>query len=104
MSKGTCALCHSLDVELIDSHFMPAALYRIAQAQKNEQAVIVSPGASLFSSAQATDFLLCATCEDRFNKNGESWVLKHCWRSETKFPIYDMLAAATPEPKSEPNF
>lgn len=31
-------------------------------------------------------------------------MLKHCWRNETTFPLYEILRAAGPSPKSEPKF
>ena len=31
---------------------------------------------SLLSSEQATAYLLCGECEERFNSGGETWVLK----------------------------
>lgn len=27
---------------------------------------------------QITDYVLCAACEHRFSKNGESWIMKYC--------------------------
>ncbi len=106
MPKGTCRLCLAKDVELCDSHFVPAGFYKIAfdETQDIPHPVVISPGASVLSSAQATDYLLCADCEDRFNKNGEGWILKHCWKDETYFPIFDILRAAGPSPTSEPKF
>jgi hypothetical protein len=38
--------------------------------------------------------MLCADCEDRFNKDGEQWVLGNCWRTDTEFPLRQALWAA----------
>ena len=48
------------------------------------------------SSAQARAHLLCSECEHRLNDGGEDWVLKHCWRSPTHFPLHSALLGATP--------
>lgn len=34
---------------------------------------------------------LCAACEDLLNKNGESWVLKHCFRGDDNFKLKSLL-------------
>jgi len=39
------------------------------------------------------DFLLCAKCEDLFNKNGENEILKWVWNGKS-FPLGDRLAVA----------
>ena len=55
MPKGTCRLCLAKDVELRDSHFMSAGFYKIAfdETQDIPHPVVISPGASVLSSAQA---------------------------------------------------
>ena len=61
MPTGTCKLCLTPSVGLLDSHFVPAAFYKIAmdETQDIPHPVVVSPGASLLSSAQASDYLFC---------------------------------------------
>lgn len=51
------------------------------------------------SSSQLVDRLLCSECEDRFNKNGEQYVLS--WLSPRKaaqgsFPLFERLQLALP--------
>jgi hypothetical protein len=58
--------------------------------------VLIGGGKSRISSRQASDYLLCADCEDRFNKRGETWVLKICWRDEKTFKLRDALLATKP--------
>jgi hypothetical protein len=50
------------------------------------------------TSAQLKRYLLCAVCEDRFNKNGESRVLKYCFRGGpmNRFRLRDLLIATPP--------
>lgn len=94
MPVGKCALCLKTR-ELRESHFLPAGFYRIIREGEtlNENPVLVNKTAALLSSAQARAHLLCSECEGRFNKGGEDWVLKNCWRSPTNFPLHSALTA-----------
>ena len=51
--------------------------------------------ASATSSKQITDYVLCADCEDLFNKNGETWMMKQVWNGKC-FPLRDRLDLALP--------
>lgn len=96
MPVGKCALCLQTR-ELCDSHFLPAGFYRIIRkATPTENPVLVNKTSAFMSSAQARKHLLCGECEQRFNKDGEDWVLKNCWRSPTDFPLHSALMAETP--------
>ena len=53
---------------------------------------------------QATAYLLCGECEERFNSGGETWVLKNCWHSEVDFQLRSNLVAIPPSPLSTPGF
>src|SRR6185437_15406307 len=59
---------------------------------------------SLLSSEQATAYLLCGKCEDRFNSGGETWVLKNCWHSEGEFSLRSNLLSISVSPLSTPGF
>lgn len=48
------------------------------------------------TSRHVTDYILCAECEDRFNKNGESWIAQHVWKGGD-FPLLNRLNVAHPE-------
>jgi hypothetical protein len=49
------------------------------------------------TSSQAKQYLLCHECEQRFNRNGESWVIKHCYHEDSgKFPLRDLLKTHQP--------
>jgi hypothetical protein len=95
-SKGEarlCALC-GLPSELKDSHFLPAGFYRLLSDQSAP--VIISPAGAAMSSAQARAHLLCDKCEQRFNRGGEDWVLRHAWHSSSNFPLHAALSASVP--------
>ncbi len=97
MPQGACRLCGK-ETDLRDSHFLPKAYYKLLRTptEKNPNPILMTPGKSLKTSEQVTDYLLCGDCEDRFNRLGERWVIANCWRSETSFPILEALMAATP--------
>jgi hypothetical protein len=64
---GTCALCKSSNVTLIDSHIVSKwAFRRIVgyDPAAGPNPVAVHGGRAGFSSKQATEYLLCRPCED----------------------------------------
>jgi hypothetical protein len=67
---GNCKLCGKENCELQVSHYMPAALYpkniMLEYLPRDKQPL-----------TEITDFLLCFNCEQRFNRRGESEVLRH---------------------------
>lgn len=56
----------------------------------------MNPKRQVATSEQVRGYMLCAECEDRFNKGGEAWILRNCWRTDTQFPLRSALAATTP--------
>jgi len=97
---GDCALCQTKNVQLIDSHYIPAGVYKLLRSPhlKNQNPVLISASTAMTSAQQASDFLLCAKCERRLNDNGENWVVPRLWHSTTKFQLRDDLIAAGPLP------
>jgi hypothetical protein len=106
MPIGRCRLCLTQDVQLRDSHFMSAGFYKLArdESRSNPNPVLINEDVSLLSSEQATAYLLCGKCEERFNGGGETWVLKNCWHSEVDFPLRFNLLAISVSPLSTPGF
>ncbi|GAB7227437.1 hypothetical protein VrSk94_11190 [Vibrio rotiferianus] len=77
--NGVCALCHKSE-KLIDSHFMPKAIYRSISKGHPEhgQNIVWISGhekSAAYTSKQAKKHLLCSNCEALFSKNGEGKVL-----------------------------
>jgi len=98
MPIGVCKLCLQAK-DLQDSHYMPKGAYKVnrAPALKNPHPVVLSNEELLQSSAQLSDHLLCSGCEQRFNRNGEAWVLGNIPRNYGEnFPILDALNAEAP--------
>ena len=55
-----------------------------------------SQRAAFHSNLQITKKLLCGKCEDRFNKNGEKYVLHQCMKSAHKFELKKLLSSSSP--------
>jgi hypothetical protein len=91
-----CKLCRE-DRQLRESHFLPAAVYAQLRenSQQNPNPVLMTSRISLTTSRQITGRVLCAECEERFSRLGETWVLANMARLEG-FPIQEALAATKP--------
>jgi hypothetical protein len=92
MSKrGICKLCGD-EKSLQESHYIPAALY--PKAQKLQYATRIGAGV-VVEHMKAP--LLCSDCEKRFDRNGESEVLRHVApKSSKRFPLHEQLRLALP--------
>jgi hypothetical protein len=99
---GACALCGNTD-SLIDSHFMPAALYQEMNDPKGpiKNMIVVTPQGTFQSPEQFHMPLLCQACEIQFQKGGENWTLANRYRSDGSFPLRDLLLSSTPETERE---
>jgi hypothetical protein len=97
---GTCRLCHSENLELRDSHLVLSAAYKVLEEAGGCISVNTSNG--VLKPNQWSAYLLCADCEERFNKGGEDWVLRNSWRRD-KFKLAERLEKAIPS-KTEAGF
>jgi len=95
--NGTCALCNC-SAKLIDSHFLPAALYQEMNDPTGpiKHMIVVTPKGTFQSGEQFHMHLLCQTCEERFQTNGENWTLATRYRSDGTFPLRDLLRQSQP--------
>lgn len=93
---GNCALCGNVET-LIDSHFMPAALYQELNdpAGPIKHMIVVTQKGTFQNPEQFHMPLLCQACEIRFQQGGEHWVLEMRYRSDGTFPLRDLLRGAT---------
>ena len=88
---GLCELCHEHS-EMQDSHFIPKALYRLLLCEsRNPNSYLFSTNGVRQISRQATQYLLCANCETRFDHNGENWVMRHLYRGRGIFRLRSVL-------------
>lgn len=95
---GKCRLCLTEGVQLQDSHFLPAAIYRAVMDTNspNPNPVLITPKGAKQTSYQQTAPLLCRDCEQRFSRMGENWTLAHFLRRDGTFKMADILKAYSP--------
>lgn len=96
--NGECRLCLKQS-ELQDSHLLPRALYRMigrGSDQLHPDTVQLTLQSQRKSSEHARRHILCSRCEQRFNENGEQWVLKNCYRGQGRFRLRADLRKRTP--------
>jgi len=94
MPRGICKLCLNED-DLVMTHLIPAAVFKSLRSE-GQDATSVTATRRLQISRQFQAPLLCATCEDRLNKGGETWVLARMARQipRARFPLFDLLNEA----------
>lgn len=86
---GKCGLC-GIPSELLDSHYIPKSIYKKTRSgglifgEKSNQSVC-------YNDAQITKYYLCKCCEDRFNKNGEKYILPLYQINKNHFKIRKIL-------------
>ena len=95
MSTHTCPLCRQKvdSSQLRKSHFMPAALYRGGTGSPTYG----TRTATSVLAQEVRELLLCSSCEQLLEQNGESEVLR--WIAPKKrrsFPLSDVLRVALP--------
>jgi len=101
---GECKLCLKRK-ELLDSHYLGAALYKIAK--KRGGSLVRTPELFLESDIQIHHHLFCGNCEQLFNKYGERYVITMMNRGEGDFPLLKIMDESTPiafDPNNVPVF
>lgn len=95
--ERTCRLCLAPRV-LQRSHLLPRAIYRDLRTPSllNPNPLLTSGGQTEVGQEQVTVDLLCADCEERFNRNGERWVLANGYRLAGPSNLYRLLSEAVP--------
>ena len=99
---GQCRLCLARDVKLLNSHLMPAALYKIIRDERFTVAhpvhhqrcnrALPSAGFGLF---------VVSRLRTPFQQGGETWVIRRCWQNTKTFPLRAALVNAQPNPRME---
>jgi hypothetical protein len=100
---GQCRPCLASGVKLLNSHLIPAALYKVVRDERVDvvHPWVITTDVTIQSPRQVSDYLLCAECERRLEQGGESWFIPQCWRNPTTFPLRACLVEAQPIPKME---
>jgi len=93
--NGNCALC-AKSAKLIDSHFMPKAVYRSMSKSVPEsgQKIVWISGfdkSAAYTDKQAKRYLLCKDCESKFSRNGERVVLELMARYPDDFKLHTKI-------------
>jgi hypothetical protein len=99
---GRCPLCHQ-DCELQDSHLLPNAIYRDLRMPElpNPNPIMSTSVQTGPRQEQVKTPLLCGSCEQRFNRGGENWVLANGYRLNGPSRLYEILQQATPLPEHQ---
>ncbi len=101
VATEVCKLCLQ-SKPLQDSHLIPAAMYDIIRREnirsgwENPSPIAIGKTVTSHTSQQVTDYVLCADCEDLFNKKGERWMIQQVWNG-TSFLLLDRLNLAHPQ-------
>jgi len=73
---------------------MPAGAYKLAR-NGGQQALVMMTSTNTFTSTKETQtYMLCASCEDRFSRNGEAYTLSKLQVSKRDFPLRTLLRSA----------
>ena len=96
---GICAVCRRRS-ELRDSHLVPRAIYHDLRMPElpNPNPIVSTTDETGPRQEQVKTPLLCGNCEDRFNRNGEKWVLDNGYRLGGPSKLYGMLQCANALP------
>lgn len=92
---GICKLCQRKQL-LCDSHYLPAFFYRLTSGT-GRNPVLITPRYYGSMGRHTIDYLLCEACEQRFNKEGEEWVIRNCSLAPGSFPLREQLLKQAPE-------
>jgi len=94
----TCPLCNDPESRpIVRSHLLPAALYAKTRADgaKGSRILMLTSKTTTPTDKQIQDDLLCLTCEDCLNRNGEKYALSQVHNGRD-FPLLDRLRVAMP--------
>ncbi|HUJ30839.1 MAG TPA: hypothetical protein VLY23_06125 [Candidatus Acidoferrum sp.] len=99
MSKGKCKLCLLDGMDLQESHFLSAGIYRLLRGdgEANPNPWVIMEKAAFQTSKQQKAPLLCSDCEQRLSRNGENWALRNCLKADRSFPLAATLASQSPD-------
>jgi hypothetical protein len=102
MSKGKCKLCLLNGMDLQESHFVSAGIYRLLRGdgEANPNPWVIMEKAAFQTSKQQKAPLLCSDCEQRLSRNGEKLGSAELSQGGSKLPS----CRHTGFPKSRPVF
>lgn len=100
MTEEKCELCAEY-ASLKNSHLMPKSIYKTITRtfHPHDPAPVwasKSQKSAYYSNSQVTKKLLCGTCEDRFSKHGEKYVVGKCMKNAQAFELKGLLDSSSP--------
>jgi len=100
MTEEKCELCGEYSI-LKKSHLMPKSIYKAITRtfHPHDSAPVwasISKQSAYYSNSQITKRLLCGACEDRFNKQGEKYVVEKCMKNAQTFELKRILDSSSP--------
>jgi hypothetical protein len=99
---GKCGLCGTEETRLCHSDLLPKAIARWVRKSaqtlgaRNPQPVFLTERGAVQRNYRIAEYLLCPECEEKFNKNGETWVLKNAYRGAASFPLRSQFHGLKP--------
>ena len=96
--RARCPLCQSTET-LVDSHLMPAALYKAMREEDggDPNPVVTAKGSkSHQTSRQVSNYVLCASCDGSLSENGEKYALSQMLQADGSFPLQGSLKKMRP--------
>lgn len=97
---GTCGLCGATDTPLCYSDLIPKAIprwVRLSMAgESNPNPVVITKNRAFQTNYRIAEYFLCPLCEDRLNRDGETWVLRNSYRGGDTFPMRSAQSHAQP--------
>jgi len=97
MRKGRCQLCLKENQDLLRSHFLGKALYRLNR--EGGQQVMLTPDLIMPTDRQLWAHLLCGDCEQRMSSHGENAAMRLVQRKDS-FSLLDRLELSWPEKRT----
>ena len=97
MRKGRCQLCLKENQDLLRSHFLGKALYRLNR--EGGQQVMLTPELIMPTDRQLWAHLLCGDCEQRMSSHGENAAMRLVQRKDS-FSLLDRLELSWPEKRT----
>jgi len=96
---GKCRLCLQEGIELRNSHYIPAGVYRQLreEGRGNANPWAIKQKAAFQTSKQLRAHLLCGGCEKRLSDHGEDWVLRHFLQADGTFRLAEKLRQRQPD-------
>jgi hypothetical protein len=95
---GNCALCRNT-APLQKSHYIPKGVIKLLTGPNRDPPGVINAasGAAYPLGSHVVRFLLCASCENKFSRLGESQVIPQFAQPDGRFALRDAFQSGTPD-------